>query len=124
MQLYKKIRHLMFRALLAATLLAGFLLLVGTPSAKANDWDDCNRRAAYADWRYHEAVVHFGFYSPEARYWWHERHEAFERLEFYRREWRERAWREHEWREHEWREHEWRRPHHHHRDWDDDDDDS
>jgi hypothetical protein len=116
MQLHKKIWNSMFsRVLLAATMLGGFLLFAVTPSAKANYWDDCNRRAAYADWRYHEAVVHFGFYSPEARYWRHERHEAFEELERYRRH----AWREHAWREHEWREHEWREHHRHYRDRDD-----
>ena len=118
MRLHKRIwNSLLTRMLLAGVLLGGFVLFAGAPSAKANDWDDCNRRAAYADWRYHDAVVHFGFYSPEARYWRHERYEAFARLEWYRRqEWRERAWREHEWREHEWREH-----HRRHRDWDDDD---
>jgi hypothetical protein len=117
MRLFKHLWNSVFgKARLATAALGGFLLFVGAPSAKANYWDDCNRRAAYADWRYHEAVVHFGFYSPEARYWRHERYEAFARLEGYRRqEWRERGWREHEWREHEWREH--RR---HYRDRDDD----
>jgi hypothetical protein len=117
MQLRKRIFHSMLsRMLIAATLFGGLLLFASAPSAKANDWDDCNRRAAYADWRYHQAVVHFGFYSPEARYWRHERYEAFARSEFYRRhEWRERAWREHEWRENKWREH-----HRHYRDRDGD----
>lgn len=118
MQLHKKIMHSLFgRLLLATTVLSGFLLFAGTPSAKANYWDDCNRRLAYTDWRLHQAIAYYGYYSQQADYWRHERYEARVRLERYRRhEWREREWREREWREHEWREH-----HRHYRDWDDDD---
>ncbi len=93
---------------MAGMVLSGLLLFASAPSARANEWDDCNRRVAYAEWRLHEAVEDFGYYSPEARYWRHERHEAYEQLEHYRHEWREREWRERErreWREHEWREH-------------------
>jgi hypothetical protein len=74
---------------LAAAALGGFLLFAGAPGAKANDWDDCNRRAAYTDSRYREAVERFGPYSREAKHWYHERHEAYERVEHYRHEWRE-----------------------------------
>ena len=101
MQWHKHLLKSVFgKAAVATVALSGFLLL-GAPNAKANDWDDCNRRVAFADFRLHEAVVHFGYYSPQASYWRHERHEAFERRERFRRE---------EWREHEWREH--------HRNWD------
>jgi hypothetical protein len=110
MQLHKRLLKSMWgKAVLATAALGGFLLFAGAPGAKANDWDDCNRRVAYTEWRLHEAVEHYGYYSPEARYWNHERHEAYERLDHYRHEWRERQRRE--WREHEWREH--------HRDYDD-----
>jgi len=71
-------------ALAAAAL--GFVLMCGAPSAKANDWDDLNRRIAYTQLRYHEAVERFGPYSGEAQHWAHERHEAYERLERYRLE--------------------------------------
>ncbi len=99
MQLHKHLLRSAFgKAFLATAALGGFLLFAGAPSAKANDWDDCNRRAAYADWRLQESIEHFGYYSPQARYWRHERHEAYERLEHNRRD--ERRWREHEWREH------------------------
>jgi hypothetical protein len=96
MQLHKHLLKSVFgKTVLAIAVLSGFLLFAGAPSAKANDWDDCNRRAAYSDWRLHESIEHFGYYSPQARYWRHERHEAYEQLERYRRrEWRERAWRE------------------------------
>ena len=102
MQLQK---HLMLSILgkivLATAVLSGLLLFAGAPSAKANDWDDCNRRTAYAEFRLHQSIVYFGYYSPQAAYWRHERHEAYEQLERYRRrEWKERAWREHEWRQH------------------------
>ncbi len=102
MQLHKHRRKSVFgKTLLATAVLSGFLLFAGAPSAKANDWEDCNRRAAYAEFRLHQSIEFFGYYSPQARYWRHERHEAYEQLESYRRrEWRERAWREHEWREH------------------------
>lgn len=77
------------RAVLATAVLGGFLLFAGAPSANAKTWDDCNRRAAYADWRYNEAIEHFGPNSREARHWAHERHEAHECLEQLRHEWRE-----------------------------------
>ena len=72
------------KAALATLALGGFLVLAGAPAAKADGWDDCNRRVSYTEWRYHEAVEHFGPYSSEARHWAHERHEAYERLERYR----------------------------------------
>src|SRR5260370_19323575 len=103
MQLHKHLLHSIFgKAFLATAVLGGFLLFAGAPSAKANGWDDCNRRVAYTNWRLHEAIVYFGYYSPQADYWRHERFEAYARLERYRR---------HESREHEWRAHRWP-PHH------------
>jgi len=78
-----------FKAALATAALGGFLVLAGAPSAKANEWDNSNRRVNYTEWRYHEAVEHFGPYSREARHWAHERHEAYEHLEHVRHEWRE-----------------------------------
>jgi hypothetical protein len=109
------------KAALVAVALSGFLLFAGAPSAKANDWDNSNRRVAYAEFRLHQSIVYFGYNGPQAAYRRHERHEAYEQLERYRR---------HEWREREWREHEWREHHHHydehryyrHRDRDEDDD--
>jgi len=74
----------------------GIFLAAGAPAAKANDWDDCNRRISYTEWRYHEAVEHYGLYSRQARHWAHERNEAYEHREHLRHEYRE-----------------------HHRDWDD-----
>jgi hypothetical protein len=102
MQLHKHLMKSIFgKAALAAVVLIGILLFAGAPSAKANDWDGCNRRVAYAEFRLHQSIVYFGYYSPQAAYWRHERHEAYEELERYRRN----EWRAHEWREHEWREH-------------------
>jgi hypothetical protein len=108
------------QAVLAGALLGGLLLFAGAPSAKANDWDNANRRVACSEWRLHEAIESFGYYSPEARYWRHERHEAYEQLERYRRyEWRERRRSEQEWGEHH-RDYDGRR---HYRDRDRDSDD-
>jgi hypothetical protein len=73
-----------------ATAALGIFLAAGAPAAKANDWDDCNRRIAYTDMRYHEAVERFGPYSSAARHWAHERHEAYERQEHLRHEYRDR----------------------------------
>jgi hypothetical protein len=99
-------KSLFGKAALATAALSAFLLLPGAPSATASDWDSCNRRAAYVEFRLHESIAYFGYYSPQANYWRHERHEAFEQLERYRRrDWREREWRERDWREHERREH-------------------
>jgi hypothetical protein len=113
------VKSILGKAALAAAVLSGFLLFAGAPSAKANDWDDCNRRVAYAEFRLHQSIVYFGYYSPQAAYWRHERHEAYEQLESYRR----REWREREWREHEWREHHRDYEHRHYRDRDRDEDD-
>ncbi len=122
MRLHKHLLKSVFgQAALAAAVLSGVLLFAGAPSAKANDWDDANRRVAYAEFRLHQAIEYFGYYSPQARYWRHERHEAYEELESYRRhEWREREWREHEWREHH-RDYDGHR-YYRHRDHDGDDD--
>jgi hypothetical protein len=80
---------LLGKARIATVALGGLLLVSGAPAAKANDWDDCNRRAAYADYRYHEAVEHSGPYSSSARHWAHERREAFECCARYNQESRE-----------------------------------
>jgi hypothetical protein len=77
------------KAALATALLSGFLLFAGAPGVKANDWDDCNRRVAYNEMRYNQAVRSFGPNSGQARHWAHERHEAYERLEHLRHEYRE-----------------------------------
>jgi len=70
---------------LAAVALGGFLIFAGAPAAKAHDREDCYGRVNYTEWRYHEAVEHFGRYSREARHWAHERHETYEHCRRYRR---------------------------------------
>jgi hypothetical protein len=93
MQLHKHLLMSIFgKTVLATVVLGGVLLFAGAPRAKANDGDDCNRRAAYAEFRLHQSIEFFGYYSPQAAHWRHERHEAYEQLERYRR-------REHERRE-------------------------
>ena len=72
-----------------ATAALGFFLAAGAPAAKANDWEDCNRRISHTESRYHEAVERYGPYSRQARHWDHERHEAYERREHLRHEYRE-----------------------------------
>jgi hypothetical protein len=74
-----------------ATAALGILLAAGAPAAKANDWDSCNRRLSYTEYRYNQAVERFGPYSGEARHWAHERREAYVRLERLRQE-------HHDWR--------------------------
>ncbi|MGA2300696.1 MAG: hypothetical protein ABSG77_08375 [Candidatus Acidiferrum sp.] len=77
------------KAALASAVLGGFLLFAGAPGAQANAWDDRNRRAAYTELRYRQAVAHYGPYSGPARHWAHERYEATERsCERLRHEWR------------------------------------
>ena len=61
----------------AALALSG-ILFAGAPAAKADSWEQCNRRINYTEMRYREAVERFGPYSHEARHWAHERHEAYE----------------------------------------------
>jgi hypothetical protein len=82
-------RSILGKAALATLALGGVLCFASAPAARANEWDDCNRRVAYTEWHYNEAVEHFGPYSREARHWAHERHEAYERREHLRHEWRE-----------------------------------
>jgi hypothetical protein len=76
------------KAVTATAVLGGFLLFAGVGPAKADAWADCNRRVAYTDRRYHEAVEHFGPYSSAARHWAHAQHEALARCARYEREWR------------------------------------
>jgi hypothetical protein len=79
-------RSLFGKAVLASAALGGFLLFAGAPGAKANGWDDCNRRVSYTQVRYREAAERYGPYSSAARHWAHERHEAYERCDRYRRD--------------------------------------
>jgi hypothetical protein len=79
-------RSLFGKSVLASAALGGFLLFAGAPGAKANGWDDCNRRVSYTQYRYHEAAERYGPYSSAARHWAHERHEAYERCDRYRRD--------------------------------------
>ncbi|HYW67274.1 MAG TPA: hypothetical protein VFB10_11255 [Candidatus Dormibacteraeota bacterium] len=81
-------KSLFRKAALASAVLGGFLLFAGAPGAKANAWDDCNRRAAYTEMRYRQAVAHYGPYSTQARHWAHERYAATERCERLRHDWR------------------------------------
>jgi hypothetical protein len=76
------------KTVFATLALGGLLFFVGTPAAKADPWNACNRRVAYSNMRYHEAIEHFGPYSPAARHWAFERHEAYEHLARCRRDWR------------------------------------
>lgn len=82
-------RSVFGKAALATAALGGFLLFAGAPGAKANGWDDCNRRVSYTQHRYNEAIERFGPYSSSARHWAHERQEAYARCDRFQREWRE-----------------------------------
>ena len=129
-----RVRAWFGRAVVAGIMLGGAALFAGAPSAKANDWDDCDRQIARATWQLHEAIEDYGYRSPQANYWRHELHEAYERRDHLRREFREEQWREHEWRERRdydrhyyyrdrddhWYEHDRGRDHHQRRDRDDD----
>jgi hypothetical protein len=85
-----KLHSFNFKSLLGKTALAtaalGFFLAAGAPAAKANDWDDCNRRISYSEMRYRQSVERFGPYSSQARHWQHERHEAYARMQHLRRD--------------------------------------
>jgi hypothetical protein len=83
-----RFRSILRKTTLAALALGAFLAFAGAPAAKANSWDDCNRRVAYTNLRYREAVDHFGPYSRAARHWAHERHEAYQHLARCRHSWR------------------------------------
>jgi len=82
--------RLLGRATLATVALGGLLLFAGAPSAKANDWEGCDRRVDRAEWKLHEAIEHHGYYSRQADHWRHELREERERCWRERREWRER----------------------------------
>jgi hypothetical protein len=76
---------LWFRRIFPAVILGALVLLSGAPKAKANDWDDCNRRIAYARWQLHESIENFGYDSRQARHWRHELHEEYEKQDHLRR---------------------------------------
>jgi hypothetical protein len=101
---------------IAPGIVLGVLAFLATPpKARADDWDNCNRRIAYARWQLHEAIEDHGYDSRQARHWRHELNEEYERQEHLRRRYRDDRWREREWRER--REHD---RNYYRRDWDDD----
>lgn len=61
------------KAVMAAALLGGAMLFAGAPNAQANERA---RIIRYDNVRVHEAIVHRGFYSPQANYWRLERREV------------------------------------------------
>ncbi len=77
-------RFIFRKGLLASAALGGFLLSAGAPGARANGWDDCNRRVSYTEYRYNQAAERYGPYSSAARHWAHERHEAYVKCERFR----------------------------------------
>ena len=92
------LKSLFGKAALATAALGGFLLFAGASSVQAADRYDCNRDHAvrYDEHRVHEAIEHHGYYSREANYWRHERHEAYERC------WRDRGYYRHYNRDYRW----------------------
>lgn len=76
------------KSVLAVAAFVGLLALTATPRALAHDDPyKCQRRIAKADYKLHEAIERYGWYSRQAE---HERHEL--------REERERCWRKyHQW---------------------------
>ncbi len=47
--------------------LSALVFLAAAPRARADDWGDCNRRIAYAQWQLHEAIEDHGYDSRQAR---------------------------------------------------------
>ena len=77
------VRTMFVKTAVATVALGGFLLLAGAPGVQANDWDNCHRRVAYTDARYHQALERFGPYSRNARHWAYERRIALEHCRRY-----------------------------------------
>ena len=79
MNITKSMKAVISKAALASVVLGGFLIFSGATSAQAHDWDNYRRPVVrYDDYRLHRAIERDGFYSHQADYWRHERHEAFE----------------------------------------------
>src|SRR5260370_42494947 len=80
MQLYKHLMKSIFgKAALAAVVLSGILLFSGTPSAEANDLDECNRRVTHAEIRLPQFILYFWHFNPPAPDWGHERPQKYAR---------------------------------------------
>jgi hypothetical protein len=92
MSLQRKASKRWLSRLLPGVMLAALALFAGAPRAKADDWDDCNRRIAYANWQLHEAVEDYGYDSGQARHWRHELHEEYERQAHLRQTYRNERW--------------------------------
>jgi hypothetical protein len=91
MQLHAQLKSVLKKTALAAVALGGLLCFGGAASAQAHDRDDYGSPGVrYDNYRVHEAIEHHGYYSPQANYWRHERHEAFERREAFEHGWRDR----------------------------------
>jgi hypothetical protein len=98
MPLQRKFAKTWFARLLPGVMFAALALFAGAPRAKADDWDDCNRRIAYANWQLHEAIEDYGYNSGQAKHWRHELHEEYERQQHLRRQYRNEQWNR-EWRD-------------------------
>jgi hypothetical protein len=53
------------KATVAVAALGGFLMLAGTPAARASEESECRERVVKADHRLHEAAAKHGWDSPE-----------------------------------------------------------
>jgi hypothetical protein len=90
MQAHTHLKSMWNKAALVAVALGGFLCFGGAAGAQAHDRDDYARPSLhYSDHRLHEAIEDHGYYSPQANYWRHERHEAREH-EAFEHGWRDR----------------------------------
>jgi hypothetical protein len=75
-----------------AVVLGSLIFLGGAPKAKANDWDDCNRRIVNYKWQLHEAIEDHGYDSRQSKHWRHELREEYEKQDKLRRKYHYDQW--------------------------------
>ena len=90
MQRHTQPKSVWKKAALAAVALGGLLCFGGVASAQAHDRDDYRPNVRYYDNHLRDAIEDHGYYSRQANYWRHERHEAIERHEAFEHGWRDR----------------------------------
>jgi hypothetical protein len=83
-----------FSRVFPGALLLLLALFAATPRAKADNWDDCNRRIERARWQLHEAIEGHGYDSRQARHWRHELLEEYERRDRLSRKSQNERWRD------------------------------
>jgi hypothetical protein len=61
-----RLKHSFGKAALVTAAATGFMIFIGVPTLRADQYETCHRRIAKADHNLHEAIERHGYRSPQA----------------------------------------------------------